>query len=431
MAGGGAIYSEATGAVADFAAATGIPVVETMAGKGTLPFDHPNALGAVGVTGAAGANRLARDADLVIAVGSRLSDFTTMSKTAFQHADVRFINVNVTEFDAGKHQALPLVGDARATLDEWLPLMAGWRTPDAWRARLAHEKDEWEREVDRIYAGTGTPVISQGEVVGILNEFTRPQDVIVNAAGSLPGDLHKLWRTRDPKQYHLEYGYSCMGYEIAAGLGVKMAAPERDVYVLVGDGSYLMMAQEIMTSIQEGVRLTIVLLDNHGFASIGGLSQSVGCSGFLTEYRRRDAASGLQVADVVPVDFAANAESLGARAIRASTPAEIRAALETARTSDRTTAIVIPVDREQRVPGYESWWDVPIAEVSTIEAVQHRTGRVPSDRVPRNGITSERRMWAVGGGGWAVAFDGRWAAGGMRLQPLAPSREPLALGPEP
>ena len=271
VAGGGAIYSEATGAVAGFAAATGIPVVETMAGKGTLPFDHPNALGAVGVTGAAGANRLARDADLVIAVGSRLSDFTTMSKTAFQHADVRFINVNVTEFDAGKHQALPLVGDARATLDEWLPLMEGWRTPDAWRARLAHEKDEWEREVDRIYAGTGTPVISQGEVVGILNEFTRPQDVIVNAAGSLPGDLHKLWRTRDPKQYHLEYGYSCMGYEIAAGLGVKMAAPERDVYVLVGDGSYLMMAQEIMTSIQEGVRLTIVLLDNHGFASIGGL----------------------------------------------------------------------------------------------------------------------------------------------------------------
>jgi 3D-(3,5/4)-trihydroxycyclohexane-1,2-dione acylhydrolase (decyclizing) len=371
VAGGGAIYSEATGAVGRFAAATGIPVVETMAGKGTLPFDHPNAFGAVGVTGAAGANRMARDADLVIVVGSRLSDFTTMSKTAFQHADVRFINVNITEFDAGKHQALPIVGDARATLDEWLPLMEGWRTPGAWYERLAREKDDWERQVDRVYAGSGTPVISQGEVVGILNQFTRPQDVIVNAAGSLPGDLHKLWRARDPKQYHLEYGYSCMGYEIAAGLGVKMAAPERDVYVLVGDGSYLMMAQEIMTSVQEGVRLTVVLLDNHGFASIGGLSESVGCSGFLTEYRRRDATSGRHVGDVVPVDFAANAESLGARAIRARTPVEIRAALETARTSDRTTAIVIPVDREQRVHGYESWWDVPIAEVSTIDAVQH------------------------------------------------------------
>jgi 3D-(3,5/4)-trihydroxycyclohexane-1,2-dione acylhydrolase (decyclizing) len=371
VAGGGAIYSEATGSLARFASATGIPVVETMAGKGAMAFDHPNALGAIGVTGAAGANRLARDADLVIVVGSRLSDFTTMSKTAFQHPEVRFINVNITGFDAGKHQALPLVGDARATLDEWLPLMRGWQTSDGYRERLSREKDAWEREVDRIYTGSGTPTMSQGEVVGILNEFTGPQDVIVNAAGSLPGDLHKLWRARDPKQYHLEYGYSCMGYEIAAGLGVKMAAPGREVYVLVGDGSYLMMAQEIMTSIQEGVRLTIVILDNHGFASIGGLSQAVGCSGFLTEYRQRDARTGLLTGDVVPVDFAANAESLGARAIRAATADAVREALERARSADRTTAIVIPVDREQRVPGYESWWDVPIAEVSTIEAVQN------------------------------------------------------------
>ncbi len=370
IAGGGAIYSEATDALAQFATATGIPVVETMAGKGALRFDHPRALGAVGVTGTAGANRIAREADLVIAVGSRLSDFTTASKTGFQHPDVRFINVNITAFDAGKHQALPLVGDARATLDEWLTLLQGWQTSAGYQARVAREKADWESEVDRVYAGAGKPVMSQAEVVGILNAFTAPQDVIVNAAGSLPGDLHKLWRARDPKQYHLEYGYSCMGYEIAAALGAKMAAPERDVYALVGDGSYLMMAQEIATSIQEGVRLTVVVFDNQGFASIGGLSQSVGSAGFLTRYRRRDNRTGQLDGDTVAVDFAANAESLGARAIRACTPAAVQAALETARSSDRTTAIVVPVDIEQKVGGYESWWDVPIAEVSTLDAVQ-------------------------------------------------------------
>jgi 3D-(3,5/4)-trihydroxycyclohexane-1,2-dione acylhydrolase (decyclizing) len=370
IAGGGAIYSEATEMLARFASGTGIAVVETMAGKGALPFDHPQALGAVGVTGTPGANRLARDADLVIVVGSRLSDFTTASKTAFQNPNVRFITVNVTEFDAGKHSALPLVGDAKAALEEWLPLMAGWRTSAAYGERLSSEKAAWEQEVTRIYRGSGAPGISQGEVIGLVNEFTGPRDVVVNAAGSLPGDLHKLWRARDPKQYHLEYGYSCMGYEIAAGLGVKMAAPDREVYVLVGDGSYLMMAQEIATSIQERIRLTILILDNHGFASIGGLSKSVGCSGFATEYRSRDAESGLLSGDLLPIDFAANAESLGARAIRACTPAAIREALETARQADRTTAIVIPVSREQHVGGYESWWDVPVAEVSTIDAVQ-------------------------------------------------------------
>ena len=370
IAGGGAIYSEATDTLARFASATGVAVVETMAGKGAMAFDHPQALGAVGVTGAAGANRLARDADLVMVIGSRLSDFTTASKTAFQHPDVRFVNVNVTEFDAAKHQALPLVGDAKATLEEWLPLMEGWRTSAGYQERVSREKAEWEQEVDRIYAGSDGPIISQGAAIGLVNECTGPRDVIVNAAGTLPGDLHKLWRARDPKQYHLEYGYSCMGYEIAAGLGIKLAAPDREVYVLVGDGSYLMLAQEIVTSIQEGVRLTILIFDNHGFASIGGLSQSVGCAGFATQHRRRNGTTGLLDGDVLPIDFAANAESLGARAIRACTPAAIRAALEDARSADRTTAIVIPVDPEQRVPGYESWWDVPIAEVSTMDAVR-------------------------------------------------------------
>ena len=369
IAGGGAIYSEATGSLARFAAATGIAVVETMAGKGALPFDHPQALGAVGVTGAPGPNRLARDADVVVTVGSRLSDFTTASKTAFQNPAVRFVNVNVTEFDAGKHQALPLVGDARATLDEWLPLMAGWRTSDAYRERVAAEKAAWEREVDRIHR-IETPVLGQGAVIGILDELIAPRDIILNAAGSLPGDLHKLWRARDPKQFHLEYGYSCMGYEIAAGLGVRMAAPDREVFVLVGDGSYLMMAQEIATSIQEGVRLIILVLDNQGFASIGGLSKAVGCAGFATAYRYRDAATGLLDGELMPVDFVANAASLGAHAVRACTPAAIREAVAAARQADRTTAIVIPVDRDQHIGGSEAWWDVPIAEVSTIDAVQ-------------------------------------------------------------
>jgi 3D-(3,5/4)-trihydroxycyclohexane-1,2-dione acylhydrolase (decyclizing) len=369
VAGGGAIYSEATGTVARFAEATGIAVVETMAGKGTLPFDHGQALGAIGVTGTPGANRLAREADVVVVVGSRLTDFTTASKTAFQHPDVRFITVNITEFDAGKHQALPLVGDAKAILEEWLPLMDGWHTADDYDARVASEKAAWEAEVDRIYQTRHEPVLSQGEVIGVLNAFTGPRDVIVNAAGSLPGDLHKLWRTRDPKQYHLEYGYSCMGYEIAAGLGIRMAAPDREVYVLVGDGSYLMMAQEIATAIQEGVRLTVLVLDNHGYASIGGLSRSVGCEGFGTEYRYRDPDTGRLGGEVLPVDLAANAASLGAHVIRASTPEAIRDALATARTADRTTAIVIPVDRYAQVGGYESWWDVPVAEVSTVEAV--------------------------------------------------------------
>ncbi len=370
IAGGGVIYSEATGNLRRFAEQTGIAVVETQAGKGALPYDHPQALGAIGVTGTPGANRLAREADVVVVAGSRLSDFTTASKTAFQHPDVRFITVNITEFDAGKHQALPLVGDAGATFDEWLPLMGNWQTPPEYRERVAAEKAGWEREVDRLYHLDSGSVISQGEVIGVLNEFTGARDVIVNAAGSLPGDLHKLWRARDPKQYHLEYGYSCMGYEIAAGLGIKMAAPDREVYVLVGDGSYLMMAQEIVTAIQEGVKLTILILDNQGFASIGGLSRAVGCEGFATEYRYRDRRSGLLEGDLLPVDFTRNAASLGATAVRACTRDAIKAALESARAGDRTTAIVIPVDRNRSVGGYESWWDVPVAEVSAGEAVQ-------------------------------------------------------------
>ncbi len=369
IAGGGVIYSAATAALARFAEQTGIAVGETQAGKGSLPYDHPQALGAIGVTGTPGANIIAREADLVIAIGTRLSDFITASKTAFQHPKVRFIGINVNEFDAYKHAALPLVADARATLEELMALVTGYSTGAEYRARVERFRQEWEAEVDRIYHLEHGPLVSQGEVIGAVNEFARPQDVVVCAAGSLPGDLHKLWRTRDPKGYHLEYGYSCMGYEIAGGLGVKMAAPDREVYVMVGDGSYLMMNSEIVTSIQEGYKLTIILLDNHGFSSIGGLSATVGAQGFGTEYRYRD-SSGQLTGDYLPVDLAANAASLGAHVIRANTIGEIKEALATARTIDRTTVIAVEVDREQRVPGYESWWDVPVAEVAEVESAR-------------------------------------------------------------
>ena len=368
VAGGGALYSEASAALASFTEATGIPVCETQAGKGALPFDHPQEVGAVGVTGTPGANILAREADLVIGIGTRYSDFTSASKTAFQNPAVRFININVAEFDAHKHFALALTGDARVTLEELRPAVAGYRVDASHAARISGFRADWEKEVDRIYAVRKDPPLSQGEVVGELNAFLEPSAVILNAAGSLPGDLHKLWRTKQPGGYHMEYGYSCMGYEIAGGLGVKMAHPQREVYVMVGDGSYLMMAQEIVTSLQEGYKLNIILLDNHGFSSIGGLSRGSGNEGMGTNYRfrRGDKYDG----EVLPVDFAANAASLGACTMRAKTHEEFRKALEAQRKHDRTSVIVVETSYEDRVPGYESWWDVPIAEVSERETVR-------------------------------------------------------------
>jgi 3D-(3,5/4)-trihydroxycyclohexane-1,2-dione acylhydrolase (decyclizing) len=370
VAGGGVIYSEATEQLARFAEATGIPVVETQAGKGAMRYDHPLALGAMGVTGTPGANIVAREADLVIGIGTRYSDFTSASKTAFQNPEVRFVNINVAEFDAFKQAAIPLVGDARATLQELGAALGGYQTSAGYRARAQRFNKEWDAEVARIYNLEHGPPISQGEVIGAVNTVSRPQDVVLCAAGSLPGDLHKLWRTRDPKGYHLEYGYSCMGYEIAGGLGVKMAAPEREVYVMVGDGSYLMMSQEIVTSVQEGLKLTIILIDNHGFASIGGLSQSIGSGGFGTHYVYRDEGSGRLDGSHLPVDFAANARSLGAHVIEAKNLPGLQAALREAGQQDRTTVIVVETDREERVPGYESWWDVAVAEESEMESVR-------------------------------------------------------------
>jgi 3D-(3,5/4)-trihydroxycyclohexane-1,2-dione acylhydrolase (decyclizing) len=370
VAGGGVLYSEATAALAGFAEQTGIPVAETQAGKGALPYDHPLALGAMGVTGTPGANIMGREADLVIGIGTRYSDFTTASKTAFQNPNVRFVNVNVAEFDAYKHSAVPLLGDARVILQELSEALGGYDTGSEYRARARQFNKEWDAEVYRLYNLEHGPPISQGEVIGAVNEASRPQDVVLCAAGSLPGDLHKLWRTRDPKGYHLEYGYSCMGYEIAGGLGVKMADPDREVYVMVGDGSYLMLSQEIVTSVQEAYKLTIILINNHGFSSIGGLSQSIGSGGFGTKYLYRDKDTGKIEGGRLPVDFAANARSLGAHVIEAHDLPSLEAALQEAKGVNRTTVIVVETDREERVPGYESWWDVAVAEVSEMESVQ-------------------------------------------------------------
>jgi 3D-(3,5/4)-trihydroxycyclohexane-1,2-dione acylhydrolase (decyclizing) len=374
IAGGGVIYSEATDALRRFVDATGIAVGETQAGKGSLPDPHPLALGGIGATGTRAANLLARDADLVIVIGSRLSDFTTASKTAFQHERVRFIGINVAEMDAFKHGAVPLIGDARVVLEELQTLLDGYQVSASYTDAIAASQKDWREEVDRVCdlqsAVSNQPCVRQAEVIRVLQDTVASTDVIVCAAGSLPGDLHKLWRARDPKSYHMEYGYSCMGYEIAGGLGVAMAAPDRRVYVLVGDGSYLMMAQEIVTAVQERLSLTIVLLDNDGFASIGGLSESVGSGGFGTRYRERNPATGELDGGVLPIDLAANAASLGAKVWPASTIAAFRAALAASASHRGVSVIVVPVDRESRVGGYESWWNVPVAEVSTNPDVQ-------------------------------------------------------------
>jgi 3D-(3,5/4)-trihydroxycyclohexane-1,2-dione acylhydrolase (decyclizing) len=367
VAGGGVHYSEAERSLAKFVEQTGIPVCETQAGKGSLPYNHPQQLGAVGVTGTIGANIIAREADLVIGIGTRYSDFTTASKTAFQNPQVRFININVAEIDAHKHKALPLITDARITLDELSAAVAAYRIPAELANRVDRFRSEWETEVDRIYNLSSEAKLNQGNIIGLVNELSEPRDVLVCAAGSLPGDLHKLWRTRDCKGYHMEYGYSCMGYEIAGGLGVKMADPSREVYVMVGDGSYQMMSSEIVTSLQEGYKLNIVLINNHGFGSIGGLSKAVGAQGYGTEYRYREPGSRLLEGDFIPVDFAANAASFGAHVIEAETRAEFEEAMSESRKQDRTTVIVVNIDKESRVPGYESWWDVPVAEVSEVE----------------------------------------------------------------
>jgi 3D-(3,5/4)-trihydroxycyclohexane-1,2-dione acylhydrolase (decyclizing) len=370
VAGGGVIYSEATGWLARLCESTGIPVSETQAGKGVLPFDHAQCLGGLGVTGALAANRVAARADLVLGIGTRYSDFTTASKTIFQGPQVRFVNINVAELDALKHDAVSLIADARVTLEELAPLLEGYHVSSSYADEIGRLREEWAAEVERVCNLGHGPLPSQGEVLGALNAVTEPTDVVVNAAGSAPGDLHKLWRCRDPKGYHLEYGYSCMGYEIPGGLGVKLAAPEREVFVVIGDGSYLMMSQDLTTAIQEGIKITVLVIDNHGFSSIGGLSRSVGSGGFGTALRVREGQAGDPRGDPLPVDFVKNAASLGARTRRATTLDELRRALAEARADRGLNVVVVETDGEQRVGGYEAWWDVPVAEVSRMEGVR-------------------------------------------------------------
>jgi len=374
VAGGGVIYSEATETLRQFVEKTGIPLGETMAGKGSLRYDNLLNMGAIGATGTLAANRLARDADLVIGIGTRYSDFTTASKTIFQNPNVRFININVAEFDAAKHLALMLVGDARATLEELTALLAGFSTPAEYQQTAKSLHADWEAEVERIYAIRNQPLPSQGELFGALNELSDPNAIMVNAAGSMPGDLHKLWRARTPKNFHMEYGNSCMGYEIAGGLGIKMAAPDRDVFVVVGDGSYLMLSSELATAVQEKVKLNVILLDNHGFKSIGSLSRSLGQDGFGTRftYRKDGLLPGDSEQDAEPlhIDYAENAHSLGAHVIRAKSYEDFVSALREAPKIENTVVIVIENDRLLGVPGYESWWDVAVAEVSEMPAVQ-------------------------------------------------------------
>ena len=363
IAGGGTIYSGACKILKKLVNRTGIPVAETFAGKGSLDYNEPQNLGAVGVTGTPGAIEIAKEADLVIGIGTRYSDFTTISKSAFQNPNVRFININVTEFDSFKHGGIPLIGDAKAILEVIDRELSDFKVGADYGGRIEDLNKSWDDFVSETYAEKNDTPVFQGEVIGAVNTFSDPEDIMICAAGSLPGDLHKLWRTRNPKGFHLEYGYSCMGYEIAGGLGAKMARPEREVYVLVGDGSYLMMAQEIVTSIQEKQKLTIVLLNNDGYSSIGGLSSSLGSDGFGTYYRYRNEGTGQLDGEKLPVDYVANAASMGAHVIKAGNIKELKEALKEAKKIAVTTLIYIEVDRKKAVPGF-AWWDVAVAQVS-------------------------------------------------------------------
>jgi len=370
VAGGGVVYAEASAALRELAEATGIPVADTQAGKGALAWDHPLSVGGVGATGSPAANALATDADVVLGVGTRYSDFTTASRTVFADPQVRFVNLNVTGFDAGKHAATALVADARAGLEALKGALDGYRTSEAYQTRARELSAAWQQQVDRAYHLGHQPRPGQTEVIGALNEFAGERDVVVQAAGSMPGDLQRLWRARDPKAYHVEYGYSCMGYEIAGGLGAKLADPSREVFVLVGDGSYLMMAQEIVTAIAERIKLVIVIVQNHGFASIGSLSESVGSQRFGTAYRYRNPQTGLLDGDLLPVDLAANAASLGADVLRARTVPELRDCLKRARAAPVTTVVHIETDPLAPAPSSGAWWDVPVAQTAALDSTR-------------------------------------------------------------
>ncbi|HET9871224.1 MAG TPA: 3D-(3,5/4)-trihydroxycyclohexane-1,2-dione acylhydrolase (decyclizing) [Propionibacteriaceae bacterium] len=375
VAGGGVTYSRAQDALTTFCEATGIPVGQSQAGKGTLVYDHPQCLGAIGSTGTTAANTVARDADLVIGIGTRYSDFTTASRTAFQNPDVRFLNINVAGLDLIKHSGLSVQADARETLTALLPLLEGYAVDEGYAQQVRDLNQAWDATVQKVYFpetanGGAGGLLTQNEVLGMVNELSDPRDVVVCAAGSMPGDLHKLWRTRDPKGYHVEYGYSCMGYEVAGGLGVRMACPDRDVFVMVGDGSYLMMATELVTAVQEDLKVITVLVQNHGYASIGSLSESLGSQRFGTKYRYRNPATGRLDGDRLPVDLATNAASLGVEVLRVATAAEFADAVKVAKAAEHSIVIYVETDPMIGAPDSESWWDVPVSETSTLDSTQ-------------------------------------------------------------
>ncbi len=380
VAGGGVHYSGATDALAALCAATGIPVGQSQAGKGTLLYDHEQCLGAIGSTGSTASNAIARDADLVIGIGTRYSDFTTASRTAFQNPDVRFVNINVAPIDAVKHAGLAVQADARESLEALTALLDGHRVDQAYVDAYTALDAEWDATVGAAFAQGQTPegLFSQNAVIGLVNELSDPRDVVVCAAGSMPGDLHKLWRTRDAKGYHVEYGYSCMGYEVAGGLGVRLACPDRDVFIMVGDGSYLMMATELATAVQERIKVITVLVQNHGFASIGALSESLGSQRFGTAYRYRDPRTGRLNGDILPVDIAANAASFGIEVVKVKSPDEFAAAIKQAKASDDSTVIYVETDPLIDGPSSQSWWDVPVSATSTLDST--RTARVTYDQ---------------------------------------------------
>ena len=383
VAGGGVIYSEASAALTAFADATGIPVADTQAGKGAISFEHPASVGGIGSTGNDAANALAAEADLVIGVGTRYSDFTTASHTAFGNPGVRFVNLNVLAFDAAKNSAEMVVADARAGLVALTAALAGFRVAGSYSERVAALVADWARVSDECFHRNHQPLPAQTEVFGALNELMGDDDILINAAGSMPGDLQALWRARSPKQYHLEYGYSCMGYEIPAAMGAKLAAPDSEVVAIVGDGSYQMMPQEIATIVAENLKVIIVLLQNHGFASIGSLSQSRGSQRFGTSYRLRDPGSDRLEGEYVPLDLAANARSFGVDVLVVHTIGEFRDAYRTAAASSRTTVIHIETDPYGPNPPTSAWWDVPVAQTARLDSTrqayteyqQHKEGQ--------------------------------------------------------
>lgn len=369
VAGGGVIYSGASAALAAFCEQTGIPVGESQAGKGSLPFDHPQAVGAIGSTGTTAANALATEADVVIGIGTRYSDFTTASRTAFNNPDVRFVNINVASLDAVKQGGVSVVADATEAIEALTEALTGYTVDEQYRSRVGALAREWQDTVSAAYRVDDGAALNQNQVIGLVNTLSDARDVVVCAAGSMPGDLHKLWRTRDRKGYHVEYGFSCMGYEVAGGIGAKMAEPDRDVFVMVGDGSYLMMATELVTAVQENVKVIVVLVQNHGFASIGSLSEALGSQRFGTAYRFRTEDGRLD-GDKLPVDLAANAASLGADVIRVVTAAEFADAVKVAKAGDRVTVIHVETDPMISAPDSESWWDVPVSETSTLASTR-------------------------------------------------------------